>query len=776
MTSSRLFRSYAIAVLATVLALLLKLQLGPALNRSAFSTYYLAVVFSAWYGGFGPGMLSTLASAAVTAFLFQGQASANGDQIPAVGVVLFVITGTLITGTIAYLQKLRRELESRMQERTTELSSANRRLQHAEERFRSAFDHAPIGMALVSVDGRLLRVNDALCRIFGYTQEELLSMPVWAVTHPDDMPATIEQLQRLIEGESLEWELEKRFLHKDGHIVWGASRTSVVRDGAGRVQYVVSQLQDITARKQAEVALRQSEERFRALVEHAFDAVSLFAADGTLLYTTPNSSRIFGRSVEAALGRNMLEFTHPDDQALCLNAFAEILQKPGQTMVGQFRQLHENGSWLWLEATVRNLLDMPGVGAIVANYHDITERKHAEEMLRQAHAITERHAHEMTMVSDILRALNAEIDVATAYPSVARGVHMLTECSRSALGMFDAQRKSVTIVALDQMEGPFTPGIQLQMTDFPGAPEVLAGEPHVVRDLEAECESPVIQRVYNDGFRSGLGVPLRGTKGVMGMLILLWQRQGGPNLAQLPLMRQIADAVALAAEKSNLFEEVRVKTERLQALSQRLMEVQEEERRHIARELHDEIGQLLTGLKLLLDSVGRLPPEGTVARLGKAQECVEDLIGRVRDLSLDLRPAMLDDLGLLPALLWLFGRYSAQTAVRVSFEHKGLEQRLEQEVTTAAYRIVQEALTNVARYAGVNEVAVRAWTEDGSLKLQVVDHGAGFDADGEPDGRRTSGLAGMRERALLLGGRLTVNSAAGNGTRINAELPFGRRP
>src|SRR5512139_677958 len=139
MTSSRLFRSYGIAMLATVLALLLNLQLETSSPARIFSPYYLAVVFSAWYGGFAPGMLSTLALVAVA--LSHGRAATKIDLIVAARVLLFLITGTLISGTIAYLQKLRRELESRVQARTSELSSANRRLQQAEERFRSAFEH-----------------------------------------------------------------------------------------------------------------------------------------------------------------------------------------------------------------------------------------------------------------------------------------------------------------------------------------------------------------------------------------------------------------------------------------------------------------------------------------------------------------------------------------------------------------------------------------------------------------------------------------------------------
>ncbi len=169
----------------------------------------------------------------------------------------------------------------------------------------------------------------------------------------------------------------------------------------------------------------------------------------------------------------------------------------------------------------------------------------------------------------------------------------------------------------------------------------------------------------------------------------------------------------------------------------------------------------------------RLPADEVTASLGEAQALVNELMALVRDLSLDLRPAMLDDLGLLPTLLWHFERYTAQTSVCVTFKHSGLEGRFAPEVETAAYRIVQEALTNVARHAGVSEVTVRLWADQDTLGVQIEDQGTGFDPEAALAASATTGLAGMRERAVLLGGQLTVESAPGAGTHVTAELPLG---
>ncbi len=215
--------------------------------------------------------------------------------------------------------------------------------------------------------------------------------------------------------------------------------------------------------------------------------------------------------------------------------------------------------------------------------------------------------------------------------------------------------------------------------------------------------------------------------------------------------------------------------EQLRNLSHCLVGAQENERRRIARELHDEVGQSLTALKLCLDRASPARSGTDGSELDVARETVHDLMTQVRSMSLDLRPTMLDDLGLLPTLLWHLKRYTAQTSVRVHFKHSGLRRDLPQDIVTAAYRIVQEALTNVARYAQVTEVLVCVRIEYDALIVEVEDHGVGFDSDKVAP--TSIGLGGMRERALSLNGKLLVQSRPGEGTCLIAELPLpeGRR-
>jgi signal transduction histidine kinase len=209
--------------------------------------------------------------------------------------------------------------------------------------------------------------------------------------------------------------------------------------------------------------------------------------------------------------------------------------------------------------------------------------------------------------------------------------------------------------------------------------------------------------------------------------------------------------------------------EALRSLPRRLIEMQETTGKQVARELHDEIGQVLTGIGMLLSIPEPLPPS-TQARLEEARRAVHELSGRVRALALDLRPAALDDFGLIAALEGLLERYTRQTGIEVEFVHAGVEgERFRSDVEVAGYRIIQEALTNVARHAAVRHASVTVEASDGTLQVLVEDEGAGFDVSAV---RAGVGLGGMRERVTILGGELEIVSAPGRGTRVSAQLPL----
>ena len=215
---------------------------------------------------------------------------------------------------------------------------------------------------------------------------------------------------------------------------------------------------------------------------------------------------------------------------------------------------------------------------------------------------------------------------------------------------------------------------------------------------------------------------------------------------------------------------------KLQVLSRRLVGAQETERRNIARELHDEIGQALTVAQLNLQALLQVPDiKALKPRLKKSLEVIERVLEQVHDISLNLRPSILDDLGLEPALRWLTSRQATLVGLQATFQADPLEQRLDPVIETECFRVAQGALTNVVRHAQAATVSVELRKESGRLHLRVRDDGTGFDvaAVREQALRGASlGLLSMEERAALAGGGLEFKSSPNKGTEVHAWFPL----
>lgn len=213
---------------------------------------------------------------------------------------------------------------------------------------------------------------------------------------------------------------------------------------------------------------------------------------------------------------------------------------------------------------------------------------------------------------------------------------------------------------------------------------------------------------------------------------------------------------------------VDIRTRELKSLTQELFSIQERERRELAKELHDETGQYLTAIKMIL---ARSAQAKDWKLIEQANDLVNQLVGGIRDLTFRLRPSVLDDLGLNHALSEYFDHYKKQTGINVAFNYTGKKTNvIPPDVATAVYRIIQEALNNVAKYAGVDEVQVGLEIND-TLRLKVIDKGKGFNPQ-EIKFLSTHGIKGMQERVSILDGKFTIESGIGKGTTINIELPL----
>jgi signal transduction histidine kinase len=410
--------------------------------------------------------------------------------------------------------------------------------------------------------------------------------------------------------------------------------------------------------------------------------------------------------------------------------------------------------------------DLAVIQRMASVYALAIQRKRDEDAIRQ-YAGRLQHIHE---IDRAILSAHSPVDIAQA---TLNHLYKLVPYQHACVALFDSETDTARILA-NYAYDAFQPAMQesIPLRAFRSLVALWEGQTYVKTTVESDDWQPPCCRVaLSKRLHSFITVPLIVQQNTIGALTLGATTPDAFSAESLELVQEVINQLAIAIQQARLFEQVHDGRERLQTLSRRLVEIQEIERRHIARELHDEIGQTLTGLHLLLEMNSRAV--GTQSQnLQNAQLLVNELMRRVREISLDLRPAMLDDLGLLPTLRWHFNRYTTQTGIEVLFKHHGVERRFAPDIETAIYRLVQEALTNIARHAQVDILTVRLWADEELLEVQIEDTGIGFDLDAVLAGKTSSGLTGMRERVELLDGTFAIRSQPGQGTCLAVTMPL----
>ncbi len=259
-------------------------------------------------------------------------------------------------------------------------------LRQSEERYRRTFELAASGLAHIGMDRRFLRVNARLCEILGYSEQELLGLTGRQISHPDDLDAINAQRPRLYAGEIDAVRLEKRYLRKDRSVVWVAFTMTVERDAAGKPQYEIAVFDDITTRKQAEMALCESEERYRQTFELAASGIAHVDLTGRFIRVNRSLCEILGYGETELIGRSPKEISHPDDRDLTDAARARVHDGELNSVRFEKRYIRRNGATVWVELAVALARDPHGHPLYeVALFDDITARKQAEAELKEAH-------------------------------------------------------------------------------------------------------------------------------------------------------------------------------------------------------------------------------------------------------------------------------------------------------------------------------------------------------------------------------------------------------
>jgi PAS domain S-box-containing protein len=485
----------------------------------------------------------------------------------------------------------------------TAAKKAESEVRESERRLKLALDAGGIGIWQWTLPGEFA-ASDQYFRIYGRPAgEEGWLYDTWMNSiHPDDRRVVEEYLRRLM-SETGEGQCEFRVVWPDGSVHWVLSKGKVQQPEypAADATAVVGVTLDVTRLRELERAGRQSEERFRLLVEHGMEMIGVLDAAGAISYVSPSVRNVFGYRAEDVIGTNIGGYVHPEDWPAIRSELDAVSASPGISVSSECRLRHSDGGWRHVEAATTNCLDIEGLNGIVVNVRDVTERKRYEEELR---------------------------------------------------------------ISRDQ-----------------------------IRRLAARAETS-----------------------------------------------------------------------------------REEERVRIAREIHDEIGQMLSVLKLDVDGLAFEHRPLSAAARARFDEHIARMLGTidlsadvVRRIAAELRPAILQDLGLAAALQWQLREFESRTGIRSKSRGFDRELPLDPDASLAVFRIVQELLTNVVRHADASAVYLTIEVKRGWFVLLLKDNGKGFDT-----GQASLGVLGVRERAGLLGGDAVWSSRPRRGTSVRVRIPLRR--
>ncbi|MFW6055900.1 MAG: PAS domain S-box protein [Chloroflexota bacterium] len=594
---------------------------------------------------------------------------------------------------------------------------AEEELRESERKYRELFEQSMDAVAVFSVDGTLLDANPAHMRLFGNTKEDVGRRVV--LQHYVDS-SDRDEFIRILERDGVVVDQEVRLRKKDGTEM-DCIRTAVaVRDAEGHVSRIQTVTRDVTERKRVEQDLRDREEKYRQLFEQSMDAVALVSTDGTLLEANQACLSMFGWSTDS-IGRVNVSEAYVDPSQR--EEFLRKLDAEERIADQEVNLKRTDGTELvCLRSAVARRDESGRMIAIQVVVHDITAWKQTQRELEESE-LRFRTLIENAGVGILMTRLTGEI----------------LDCNEAARRMFGYGRDEFLSLNVSQLY----------------------------------AKDPDRERVL-DKFRK---------QGFLRAEVIEFQRKDGSLLylaltsARVPLQGEhiVMSELLNFTEQRMAEEELRASRERLQLLTMYLEDARERERTGIARELHDQLGQALTALSMDLNTITARVEKGQPVSpdsLKEMSRLVDEMSQDVRRISSELRPGMLDDIGLVSALEWQLTQWALRMGVEYDFLPEADDANLDRARSTALFRVFQEVLTNVARHAGATHVQVSFTNEDDRAVLTVKDNGRGI-TEGEINHAESLGIVGMRERIRPLGGSLDITGVPGKGTTVVASVPTG---
>lgn len=613
----------------------------------------------------------------------------------------------------------------------TERNRAAAALRASEARLRKAQRVAHMGFIDWDLATDRIEISGEVHRLLGIERDSgpATNAEIVAMVHPQDVTYVSECLQQAARGEKT-YDIEHRMVRADGSVLWVHAQAELTRDEAGRPQVLFGTIVDVTARRDAEAALRESEARLRLTLEATRIGLWDWDLRADRWYATPMYFQMLGydQSHESQSRDVWAQRTHPQDVER-VNAMMLEVREHGQSVFNvEFRFRHADGSYRWVNSIGKAIeFDAQGRATRMLGLRiDVTERKTNELRLRRS---SER------------------------FETIFRG-------SPEAMSIAEVESERIL-----EVNAAFCEVFGRAREEVVGRTSLELGlweDPRVRRDVFARVRAA--ERVI--GFEGAV------------------RRRSGERLDVLVSADRIefGDAQCILATFIDVTERKRVETAlreseaRLRALSERLRRVQEDERAAIARELHDEIGQSLTALKLGAHGLQSVLAKAEGERLSEVVAIADRTLAVTRDLALNLRPPQLDQLGLAATLRDYLDRLADRAGFASIFAADRDYCDLDREVAVAAFRVAQEALTNVVRHARASKVAIELRTQGDDLLLAVGDDGCGYDLVAARDRALrggSMGIFGMQERVDFAGGKFMIITRPGQGTRVQATFPLG---
>lgn len=683
------------------------------------------------------------------------------------GVMVPIMADQQVLGILEFFSRENRPKDERQLQLLVSVAAQIGQLvarKNTEEQLEHFFNLSVDMFVVAGFDEKIRRVNPAAESITGYSRDELIARPFIEFIHEHDREAVRNELRELAHGRETR-SFEVRVLCKDGRHMW--TQWSARPNLQQQVIYAVGR--DINEQKQSAKKLRESEEQQRLMVESVRDfAIFMLDPDGRIVSWNTGAELIKGYTAEDILGRHFSVFYPEDDLRRDKpTQVLEIARREGRFQEEGWR-LRKDGSRFWANILITAVHDQTGkLRGFSKVTRDLTEARRHAALIDNQRRVLERVASKAPL-HEVLETL----------------VKLIEEQAnelRCAILLVDPKESRLRFVAAPSIPKSFIQGMDCYLGIEPnmgscGTAAYLRHPVYVFDTATGPLWEPCRDNAVSHGLRAIWSNPIFSDGGTLLGTVAMYSdvpRQPSPEDIQLIEMATQLARIAIQAKQGE---------EQLRALAGNLQSAREEERARIARELHDGLGQTLTAVKMdvamlqdNLRSDKRIKDEQLDKNFTVTLGLIDNTIQDMRRITKKLHPWMLEHFGLKAAVEWQVEEFNMRTGIHCDVRCDMPDTEIGHEQAIAAYRILQEALTNITRHAGASAVTVEMHQTPEQLQLRISDNGRGITA-AEIDGAKSLGLLGMRERATLLGGQLEIELGRNRGTVLTLTLPLPAAP